>query len=647
MKKKFTNSLKALVLAIVLLGVKTGHAQCAANFTQTINANGNVTFTSTSTPASSLTVYYWTFGNGSTTYTAMGSAGMFPTSTYTANGTYTVTLFIITSSPTCSTQTQHTINVTTVVPGGCGLVSSFTSAQAGNGAVNFVSTSSGTVSGTTYLWHFGDGASGSGQSTSHTYATNGSYTARLIANNNFTTVCIDSTQTTVNVNSICNLNANFSSSTNSNGNVSFTNLTTPSTTATYTWSFGNSTSSNLANPNVTYAANGTYIVTLQAHTNSPNCTSTFTVAVVVSNVSGCNLNANFSASQGSNGLVNFNNTSTGTVGGTTYSWNFGNGQTSTSNSPSNTYTANGAYVVTLNATNNSTPACTSTKTLTVYVNSICNLAAGFTYSLGANGSVQFVNTTTGSNSITTSYSWNFSPGTSTQMNPSHTFANGTYVVVLTATNFSPSCSSTFSSVITVTSNTCVANANFSLLPTTTPQYWNAIPGGSNITGAQWSWGDGGTSNTLYTSHLYSVSATYTICLTVTVSCGATDTYCNSYFVYKPSAGSATSSDMIRVDVLDASTVGLKALQLESAHLSVSPNPNNGEFKLNISGLSSDNTSKIYITNMVGEVVYVSDAKATNGTLTSDINLGTISSGVYFVKIENGNKYVIQKIIIAK
>ena len=46
--------------------------------------------------------------------------------------------------------------------------------------------------------------------------------------------------------------------------------------------------------------------------------------------------------------VTFTNTSTD---GDTYAWDFGDGQTSTSESPSNTYAANGSYIVTLTATN--------------------------------------------------------------------------------------------------------------------------------------------------------------------------------------------------------------------------------------------------------------------------------------------------------
>ncbi|MBS1634409.1 MAG: T9SS type A sorting domain-containing protein [Bacteroidetes bacterium] len=62
-------------------------------------------------------------------------------------------------------------------------------------------------------------------------------------------------------------------------------------------------------------------------------------------------------------VATFTNTSTGAV---SYSWDFGDGQTSTAMSPANTYTATGTYTVTMVATN----ACSVTSTYTTVVNII-------------------------------------------------------------------------------------------------------------------------------------------------------------------------------------------------------------------------------------------------------------------------------------
>ena len=643
--KTITRSLSMLVLALMFLGLQKGKAQCAASFTYALNANGNVTFTSTSITSSVSTTYYWTFGSGIPTFTGTGATGMFPTYNYTANGTYTVTLFILSTSPSCSNAATAVIVVNNV--GGCGLVANYNVSQGANGLVNFNNTSTGTVVATTYNWAFGDGGTSTATSPAHTYTANGTYIATLTANNNGTTSCVSTKTLAINVNSNCTLNANFNFSTTANGGVQFYNATTPSVGVAYSWNFGNTFTSNVVNPSQIYSANGTYTVTLIATSFTPACTSTYVAVVNVNNVTGCNLVANFTASQGSNGNVNFSNTSAGTTSTTTYSWAFGNGQTSSLTGPSTTYTANGIYQVTLVATNNSTPACVSTKTLNINVTTVCNLVSSFTHTVGANGVTQFVSTSTGTSGATM-YSWNFGAGqgTSTQANPTHTYPNGTYTVTLTVSNVSTTCSNSSSQVINVTTNTCVANANFTLLPTNTPKFWNAIPSMStNIAAAQWNWGDGNTSNTLFTSHLYSVSATYTICLSLTVTCGASATYCSSYFIFKPTAGSNISDEMYRIDVIPEGTTGLTKLDINSANISVFPNPNSGSFKLNVNGIANDNNNKISVTNMLGDVIYTNNAKANNGSIDTEINLGAVSSGIYFVKIENGNSTSVQKLII--
>src|SRR3954469_3092585 len=98
------------IIAAFVCGSSQMRAQCSASFLSTNQANGGVTFTSTSIGTTSTTVYYWSWGN-SVTYTAMGAAGMYPNYTYTANGTYVVTLFILTSAPQCSASVQQTITI--------------------------------------------------------------------------------------------------------------------------------------------------------------------------------------------------------------------------------------------------------------------------------------------------------------------------------------------------------------------------------------------------------------------------------------------------------------------------------------------------------------------------------------------------------
>lgn len=84
--KPIQNPFSVFILSCLFLFGLTNRsgAQCSANFTYNIGANGQVNFMSTSTGTSTSTIYYWTFGPG--TFSATGAAGMAPIYTYTANG---------------------------------------------------------------------------------------------------------------------------------------------------------------------------------------------------------------------------------------------------------------------------------------------------------------------------------------------------------------------------------------------------------------------------------------------------------------------------------------------------------------------------------------------------------------------------------
>jgi hypothetical protein len=195
-------------------------------------------------------------------------------------------------------------------------------------------------------------------------------------------------------------------------------------------------------------------------------------------------------------------------------------------------------------------------------------------------------------------------------------------------------------VVTVNS-VCVANATFSMSPSGTPQVWNAFPlFPANVTAAQWYWGDGSVSNNLYTIHTYSAAGMYSICLSVTVSCGATAGYCTSYNIYR----SADDMNVITVNVINPSSVGINNQSAEELNYSISPNPNNGSFHLNLNGLGSGNVN-ISVYNLVGKLVYQSDNNSNNGALVKDIQLNDAASGVYFIKVASDDKVTTKKVVI--
>ena len=128
--------------------------------------------------------------------------------------------------------------------------------------------------------------------------------------------------------------------------------------------------------------------------------------------------------------VNFSNSS---INAAAYSWEFGDGATSTEQNTKHTYTTGGTYTVKLTAT--SKDGSNSTTKSIVIQNAILDPVANFTFIENGNfapSKVTFTNSTINAST----YSWDFGDGqTSTLANPSHVFlSGGTYNVTLTSKN---------------------------------------------------------------------------------------------------------------------------------------------------------------------------------------------------------------------
>jgi len=293
----------------------------------------------------------------------------------------------------------------------------------------------------------------------------------------------------------------------------------------WAWDFGNGQISSLQNPSVTYGTPGTYTVTLIAKNSSGAASIVKTDYITVFPFPTPKFTSNLQVACAP-ATIQFTDQSTPGQGSiASWSWDFGDGQTSTDPNPSHAYTQTGYYNVRLNVTNSG--GCSLATTYNRFIRIVPGVQPDFTWSqtsgsCAAPFDITFTNQTAGPGTLT--YSWDLGNGTpaSNQANPSTTYpANSPYTVNLTATSSfgcSASTSKTISfqgsaPVITAPDNACLN------VPVTFQNGSSPAPLSSS-----WDFGDGTTSTLTNAEKTYASPGTYTVTLTNTYgSCSSTAT----------------------------------------------------------------------------------------------------------------------------
>ncbi|MEZ5591645.1 MAG: PKD domain-containing protein [Gammaproteobacteria bacterium] len=220
----------------------------------------------------------------------------------------------------------------------------------------------------------------------------------------------------------------------------------------YSWDFGDGSTSAAEAPNHTYNAAGNYTVSLTVTGPGGSDSKIIDGLITVLPQPSPPPEADFSATP-INGtaplMVNFTDTSTGSI--TDWSWDFGDGSSGSGQNAIKSYTKPGTYTVRLNITGpNGNDSISKTNLITVQA---APPVADFTInSASTTGVAPFsVNFTDTSSGEVTSRTWNFGDGsTSTAKNPSHTYdAAGSYTVSLSVTGPGGTDAETKTSYITV------------------------------------------------------------------------------------------------------------------------------------------------------------------------------------------------------
>jgi S-layer protein (TIGR01567 family) len=227
--------------------------------------------------------------------------------------------------------------------------------------VQFTDTSTGNV--TSWSWDFDDGTSSNETNPTNIFSA-GNYTVSLtVSDGNETNTTTDYISVTAAA-ALIYPEAAFSTNKTSGDAPLTVKFTDESKNATsWSWDFDDGNNSTNKNPVHTYDSAGDYTVTLEV--SNANGTDTETKTISVSAPSNPDPVADFetNVTEGSVPLVVlFNDTSSDA---TSWSWDFGDGNTSTSQNVTHTFDSIGTYNVSLTATN-SYGSDTANTTITVY-----------------------------------------------------------------------------------------------------------------------------------------------------------------------------------------------------------------------------------------------------------------------------------------
>lgn len=229
------------------------------------------------------------------------------------------------------------------------------------GAVQFDGSGSSDPDGDTliYAWDFGDGATGTGATPTHTYAAADTFTVRLVVTDS-RGLSSEAATTTVTITEapnqapVADAGGPYSGTAGSAIAFDGTASSDPDgdTPLTYSWDFGDGATGTGATTAHTYSSSGTFTVTLVVTdargTSGEPATTSAVITEAPNEAPVADAGGPYAGNTGS--AIDFDGTGSSDPDGDlplTYSWDFGDGSTGTGATPSHAYDEAGQYTVTL------------------------------------------------------------------------------------------------------------------------------------------------------------------------------------------------------------------------------------------------------------------------------------------------------------
>ena len=224
---------------------------------------------------------------------------------------------------------------------------------------------------------------------------------------------------------------------------------------TFLWNFNDGNNSTLPHTSHQYSDAGSYQVNLAIDLTYPTghvCSSDSTFTLTVDPLPRPNFSAN--PVEGCEPLfVQFSDQSQDILPGATYQWDFGDGNSGNSTSPSHNFEAWGKYPVTLTVANTERCVVTESKPdfITVNPNPVANFMADPWIATMDNPIINFIDSTLVIDGGIDSYDWDFGDNdNSSEQNPEHSYGKpGDYNVTLLVTS-DKSCPDTITKLVSIT-----------------------------------------------------------------------------------------------------------------------------------------------------------------------------------------------------